>query len=149
MRSIYIIRLLFLIYQQRFVESLFKQRVIIDNRFSAVLTVNDSEEPADAVYKFSIQNKIDKQHRRTLLGEICNKITCNRSKAIVWRTNVFDGEKFIAEFLLLEDEEPVDSIQQFVAQHNLTRGYRHAILAEACAAVDCLRMVPGKLFCVV
>jgi hypothetical protein len=115
---------------------------------SAVLTVHDSEEPADAIYKFSIENKIDKQQRRTLLGEICTRITCIRTKAVVWRTSVSDGEKFIAEYLLLEDEEPVDSIQRFVAQHNLTRGYRHAILAEACAVVDCLRMVPGKWFCV-
>jgi len=142
MRSIYVIQLLLLICQQRFVEPLFQQRVIIDKHMSAVLTVHDSEEPADAVYKFSIENKIDKQQRSTLLGEICNRIKCNRSKAVVWSTNVSDGEKFISEFTLFEDEEPVDSIQRFVVNHNLTRGYRHAILAEACAVVDCLRMMP-------
>jgi hypothetical protein len=139
----HIFHLLLLISQQTIVASLFQQQVIIDNVIKAKLRINDGEEPADAVYKFSLDHKIGKQQRSTLLGEICNKVRCNRSKAIVWRTSVSNGESYISDYVLLEDEEPVDSIQRFVTKHNLTRGYRHAILAEACAVVDCVRMKPG------
>lgn len=96
------------------------------------------------MYRFGLKHKLSLSHRGTLLEIICKVLECQRSKAIVWSTHVTRSDKLIGNFVIYEDEEPVDAAYKFVSQHNLTLGYRHAILSEACDAVECHRLQPGK-----
>ena len=115
------------------------------------ITVLQGQEPADIVYKFGWKHGLDRTHREYLLQQICSspqrnkdiRINCSRDKAVIFSTPVSSEENvFIANFDLLEDEEPVDAAQTFVTAHKLGVGYRNAILKEACDHVECHRIHP-------
>lgn len=53
-------------------------------------------------------------------------------------------DEHVGTFVIYEGKEPVDAAYEFVSQHNLSLGYRHTILSEACNVVECHRLQPGK-----
>ena len=126
-------------------EPVFQQLVNFEDKTTATLSVEEGEEPVDALFQFSTKYGLDKVQRQNLQSTICNKIMCTRSKAKVWSTPVFFGrDKYVDEFILFEDEEPIDSIHKFCEEVGLGLGFRRAILAEACNVVDCMREKPCK-----
>jgi len=125
-------------------QPIYRQQVILEDETTEVITINDGEEPVDILYSFSLKHGLDEDQRSMLQTAICSSVNCIRSKAIVWKTLVVHDGENVGDFVLLEDEEPVDAAHEFVLENNLTIGYRHAILIEACAVVDCLRLEPGK-----
>jgi len=110
------------------------------------INIIDGIEPADSVYAFAVEHKLNINARTQILNEICVHVSCTRRAAIVWKTPVSDGNKKFGEFELLDGVEPVDAAHKFVTEHKLNMGYRNAILKEACDVVQCQRIEPGKDF---
>lgn len=107
-----------------------------------LLVIKDGKEPIDAVYHFLKNHNLDQNYRTILMNDICKRMNCNRSKAKLWSTPVNKENKFIGTFDLYEGMEPVDAAHEFVISHNLTVGYRHAILEQACSVTECNRLQP-------
>jgi len=119
---------------------------INDGTFVGNLTLVAGGEPADAIYGFAQEHSLDEDQRAELLDGICSAYTCHRREAIVFQTEVLvpsaKGVNTTALFAILENTEPADAAQEFVAREQLPLGYRNALLVEACAVVECTRTVP-------
>ena len=123
------------------VTAAYQSDVFIDGN-AHFLRINDDEEPIDVVYNFVKAHELSTNHRDILMNDICKKVRCNRDKAKLWSTVVNQDKSYVGTFVLFEDVEPIDGVHEFVLQHNLTIGYRHAILEEACKVVKCSRLKP-------
>jgi len=123
-------------------EIVYSNRVLLNNDRAAEIEVKQGEEAADVVYKFGLKHGLVQSQRSELLQVICEELNCKRSRAIIWSTPVTSEETFIGTFELHEGIEPVDAVYEFVRSHNLTLGYRHAILSAACDVVECHRTDP-------
>ncbi len=123
------------------VTAAYQSDVFIDGN-AHFLRINDDEEPIDVVYNFVKAHELSTNHRDILMNDICKKVRCNRDKAKLWSTVVNQDKSYVGTFVLFEDVEPIDGVHEFVLQHNLTIGYRHAILEEACKVVECSRLKP-------
>jgi len=107
-----------------------------------ILSIQQDQEPIDVVYEFRKQHGLDLIHQDILMNDVCKKILCKRYKAKLWSTNVNQNDAYIGRFELYEGIEPVDAAQEFIHKYNLTLGYRHAILEQACKLVECTRLKP-------
>ena len=119
----------------------YQNEIIIDGQ-ECILAVEQDQEPIDAVYGFLKEHNLTQSHRSILVDDICKKLHCKRKKAKIWSTVVNKNNSYIGTFDLYEGMEPVDAANDFVLQHNLTLGYRHAILEKACRENECTRVQP-------
>ena len=123
----------------------FQRNIELGDKKFDVLVVENGEEPADVIYRFSSTHGLNKDERSVLQGKVCELTTCLREKAIISRTVVGNhlGED-IGEVVIMEDEEPADVVHQFVLRLNLKRELRKMLMAEICAVVKCSRQEPGE-----
>ena len=125
----------------------YQNRVLLENNDAAIIRVFEDEEVADAVYAFGMKYGIDASQRSTLIDIICKSTSstkCSRRYALLWSTPVSDGGVLVETFHLYEGEEPVDAAHAFITRHELSKGYRNAIIRSACEVVECHRTNPGK-----
>lgn len=77
------------------------------------------------------------------IGLVMHQHSCSRRTAVVFQTDVhFTGNDFAGRFVVMEGQEPADAAHDYVKAHNLTLGYRNAILRDAFEAVACTRAEP-------
>jgi hypothetical protein len=119
----------------------YQNEVNIDGEIQ-ILAVKEDEEPVDAIYAFGEKHGLDQGNRFILLNDLCKTLHCTRTKARLWSSEVNKNNSYVGTFYLYEGIEPVDAAHEFVVKYNLTLGYRHAILTEACEFVECSRLQP-------
>jgi hypothetical protein len=123
----------------------FRERILSEQGVSfGILEIEETQEPADAVFAFSKQHGLDSMQRHRLLDHICQSLTCSRREALLWSIPVEITSNAVKTFELYEGIEPADAVHQFITQHNLTETYRQAIMSRACSVVECKRLEPGE-----
>lgn len=106
------------------------------------LSILDTQEPVDAVYEFGIKYGLTREQRYNVLVSVCNskKITCKRDSPLVFSQDILDEHKEVAGTLeVLEHEEPVDAIHQFVVSKQLPFSAREQLMKVVCNKLMCQR----------
>ena len=128
------------------VEYLFRQPVLINDGTDKVLgdlTIQGGDEPADIIFQFAKRHNLTPSHQEEMLNKVCAIVRCSRKAAVVWKSGEVDvGGGSTETFLLLENQEPVDAVHDFVQKHNLTTSDQKALVTDACSAVLCSRTHP-------
>ena len=106
-----------------------------------------NEEPIDAVDHFVQVHGLDVEHRDTIMDMVCPELPCNRTRPIVWRKTIDDGNgNALGSITVLEDEEVADAAHRFLREFTIPldrNGLRNYLFQQACsnARVKCSRLV--------
>lgn len=106
-----------------------------------------NEEPIDAVDHFVQVHGLDVEHRDTIMDMVCPELPCNRTRPIVWRKTIDDGNgNALGSITVLEDEEVADAAHRFLRESTIPldrNGLRNYLFQQACsnARVKCSRLV--------
>jgi len=84
-----------------------------------IITIYANEEPIDAIASFISQNNLSSSYRTSILTDACELLSCSRVQPIIFRQQIDLGLPDLAELIILEDEEPVDAVYQFVVDYDL------------------------------
>ncbi|KAL7525703.1 hypothetical protein ACHAXR_005428 [Thalassiosira sp. AJA248-18] len=117
------------------------------------LTIYENEEPADKVYQWCQENKVDVSFMASIMDAVCDSdmVVCNRRDAAYFAIPISgpDGE-FVGKLELLVGHEPVDDIYGFFASNGLfKKGWDfHGVVSQLCVKpnVDCRRLKAVKHF---
>jgi hypothetical protein len=108
-----------------------------------VLSIYGDEEPADSVYRFCKANNqtvhkelADASWRQNLLQHVCGleRVHCTRATALLFNKAVAkaDGNGIFGTLSVFDGQEPVDQVDAFTRERNLTVAYRQILLAQVC-----------------
>ena len=106
-----------------------------------------NEDPIDSVDYFAQVHGLDVEHRDTILEMACQEFPCNRTRPIVWRKSIDDGNgNVLGMITVLEDEEVADAAHRFLRDFAIPldrNGLRNYLFQQACsnARVRCTRLV--------
>jgi hypothetical protein len=123
---------------------IYQRDVSIDGTVIGTLQILYGEEPADVVFQFGRQHGLDDRLRKSILDDLCLRLTCGREHAIILKIPVVRGAEgnVVGVFELPENTEPVDIAEEFVSAHGLGKDYRDDIVRRACEIVNCTRINP-------
>ena len=114
------------------------------------LTIRENQEPADAIYEWSMANELLKEDLdgvvSTLIDEICNenRVKCQRHAPVIKSIPLSgpDGNH-VGVFKLMLGQEPIDALYGFFSRHGLfAKGWDiKIVLSQLCAidGVECTR----------
>lgn len=117
----------------------FASPVAVENGTTVgVLSIQEDEELADAVRRFSRQTNITRDLQISLLQALCGKregVLCTRSQALLRSTPISDGSDQILGLLeIYEGQEPADVVYEFAEKHGLSPAERESLLDTFCSA---------------
>ena len=96
--------------------------VILSSKGESIgqIKILKDEEPVDTIDRFAIMHGLDLPFRNSLLKDVCKKVTCKRSRAIIFRKTMTDenGNK-IGVVEILEGEEVIDAASKFLRKHKI------------------------------
>lgn len=100
------------------------------------LTIQEGEEPADAVYRFGQTHKLTREMWQNLIHQIChNSVNCTREAPIIYSVGISDENGTFVEQLNIQDgQEPVDAVAPFCKKHDYTEEQRKNLLQSICEA---------------
>ena len=106
-----------------------------------------NEEPVDSVDYFAQVHGLDVEYRDTILEMACQELPCTRTRPIVWRKSIDDGNgNALGMITVLEDEEVADAAHRFLRDFAIPldrNGLRNYLFQQACsnARLRCSRLV--------
>ena len=85
----------------------------------ATLNIFSDEEPVDAIAQFMHAHTLPVEYLNFLLSSACSEITCTRVEPALFSQDVDIGYDEPVELLILEGEEPIDSVYSFCLTYDL------------------------------
>lgn len=113
-----------------------------------IVRAYEGDEVADVAYQFAATHKMLENDifRKSLRDYLCANpaLSCSRTRAIRFSKPSADilgnpGLSNLPNFEVWEDEEPADVAFAYAKTYSLSQANRYALLAAACAAVECER----------
>jgi hypothetical protein len=103
------------------------------------LVVYQNQEPVDVVHTFCKEHNIT-EYRHSLLVHICQRITCTRDRAAIFKSGVNDPNGGYAGVLvILEEEEPADAVYKFSKNAGMNDNFKNGLVQHVCSKLNCTR----------
>ncbi|GLD95059.1 hypothetical protein PINS_up003684 [Pythium insidiosum] len=99
------------------------------------LELRADDEPVDVLEDIRAQYQQSRRWRHSILSQVCQqpRVQCRRDRPVVFRTSIGNEDGQVLGVLdILEDQEPVDALAEFVQRHGLRRHERTHVLDAIC-----------------
>ena len=104
-----------------------------DGKVLGIVSVYDTEEPADIIFDFIRNNKLGDHVKQGLLDHACSTTTCTRREAILYNEKIVDlNDQLMGELVINEGESPATVINQFSRRLKLPYDSSSQLLTTAC-----------------
>lgn len=133
---------------------LYQTHFSFPNGSKELVSFYDGQEPADIVYEYALVRNLTFEQRQELLFQSCNeprhRLNCTRAEAMLFQLPVWESsDTKLADFELLEGQEPIDVVYAFLEKHDLfqTAPLNTSLFEIVCnsSRATCERQTPFRL----
>nr|CCA14114.1 conserved hypothetical protein [Albugo laibachii Nc14] len=133
---------------------LYQTQFTFPNGSKELVSFYDGQEPVDIVLEYALLRNLTVEQRKELFFTSCNeprkRLNCTRAEAMLFQLPIWESsDKKLADFELLEGQEPIDVVYAFLEKHDLfqTAPLNTSLIEIVCnsSRARCERTTPFRL----